>query len=253
MCEPVSTTSLVLGGLSAATGAASAIGGAQSQQQQANAQYAANKAQRQGIINNQRSKLTLDTARFHRRQTDRDRADTSAGRAASEAYLGNQGVYNDKVKSYLSSKQERMIKSLTAGGQMAARGQRGGSMEMMQVANDAALGRDNATALANLRSASTKLISDNRGIKEKLQGEYEQNYSRVGDEPTQGFTPPEVAKPAGPNPLSIAAAIGQVGLNAYGTVQGANTLSDGTTQRQAGGGNPYTGNNFTNYDSGFNF
>lgn len=245
MCEPVSI-------ISGVTGAASAIGGFSSQNDQANAQYQAAKNQRQNIINQQRSKLTLDSSRFYNKQADRNRADFSAMRSADQAYLDNQNVYNDKVKSFLSSKQTRMIESLTKGGQMGARGQRGGSSQMMQVANQAALGRDTAMALANLRSASTNLISSNRKIKDKLQGEFESNYSSIGDRPVQGFTPPEVAKPAGPNPLSIAAAIGQVGLNAYGAYQDSRTLSDGTTQRQAGGGSPITDQSNAQY-SGINF
>lgn len=246
MCEPVSI-------ISGVTGAASAVGGFSSQQQQADAQYQAAKNQRQGVINQQRSKLTLDTARYHRKQADRERADFSAMRSADQAYLDNQNVYNDKVKAFLGSKQTRMIEALTKGGQLGARGQRGGSAQMMQVANQAALGRDSAMALANLRSSATNLISSNRKIQGKLQGQFEQNFSQVGDLPTQGFTPPEVAKPAGPNPLSIAAAVGQVGLNAYGAFQDSKTLSDGTTQRQAGGGSPYTNQNFTNFDTGINY
>lgn len=246
MCEPVSI-------ISGVTGAASAIGGFQSQQQQADAQYQAAKNQRQGVINQQRSRLTLDTSRYYRKQADRDRADFSAIRSADQAYLDNQSVYNDKVRSFLGNKQTRMIEALTKGGQLGARGQRGGSAEMMQVATTAALGRDSAMALANLRSSATNLISSNRKIQGKLQGQFEQNYSQIGDRPVPGFTPPEVAKPAGPNPLSIAAAIGQVGLNAYSTYKDSQTLSDGTTQRQAGGGSPFTNQTFDNYDSGINF
>ena len=235
----------------------SAVGGMMNQQSQANAQYQAAKNQRQAIINQQRSKLTLDTARFHRKQADRKRADLSAVRSAEQAYLDNQNVYNDKVKSYLSTRQGDMIKSLSAGGKLGARGAAGGSAVMMQVANKAALGRDGAMALANLRSASTKLITSNRNIQEKLQGEFESNFSQIGDKPVQGFEPPEVAKPAGPNPLSIAAAIGGVALDGYNAMQSAKTLPDGTTMDQAGGGGMnwqnMTFNKFGNLDTGINF
>ena len=246
-----------MGIATAASGVAGTLGQAQSQQSAADAQYAANKAQRQSIINNQRSRLTLDTARYNTRKGDRQRQDISATRAADKAYLGNQNAYNDKVKSFMSSKQQRMIESLTAGATMGAKGQRGGSMEMMQVANDAALGRDSAMALASLRSASTNLISSNRDIKDKLQGEYDASYSRVGNLPTQGFTPPEAVKPAGPNPLSIAAALGSSVLGGVTAFQQAGTLSDGTTQRQAGGGgqvfNPSAPPLFSNSYSQFNY
>lgn len=248
MCEPVSIISGVTGGLSA-------VGQFSSQQQQANAQYQAAKNQRQAVINQQRSKLIIDNQRFRTRQTDRQRADRSAGRAADKAYLDNQNLYNEKVKSFLSNKQTRTIESMIQGAKMAANGQRGGSAQMMQVANKAALGRDNATAIASLRSASSKLISDNRGIQEQLQGQYEENYSQVGDPPIPGFDPPEVAKPAGPNPLSIAAAIGQVGLGAYNAGQAAKTLPDGTTQNMAGGGDfsSFPGVNTSFKLDGFNF
>ena len=220
----------------------SSIGGAQSQQQQANAQYAANKAQRQQLINNQRSKLTLDTANFHRRQVDREAGDIEAGRAANRAYLGNQNVYNEKVRSFMVNKQNRLIKSMETAGVMQARGQRGGSIAAAEQAVGAATGRDTAVGLANLRSSAASLISSNRDVSEKLQGEYFSNYSQVGVEPTQGFDPPPVAKPAGPNPLSIAASIGQGVMGAFSAGQAANTLPDGSTLESMGGGN-----NFTSY------
>tara|TARA_B110000003_G_C16526573_1_gene487204 strand:+ start:252 stop:1010 length:759 start_codon:yes stop_codon:yes gene_type:complete len=248
MCEPVS---LISGGL----GVMQAVGGANAQQQQANAQYAANKAQRQQQINNQRSKLTLDTARFHRRQTDRDAADIEAGRAANDAYLGNQTKYNEKIKSFMVNKQNRLIKSMELAGVAGARGQRGGSITAMNNSIDAATGRDTATALAGLRSSASQLISGNRDIQGKLQGEYFSNYSQIGDEPTQGFTPPEAVKPAGPSPLSIAANIGQATLGAFSAGQAANTLPNGQTMDMLGGGfNPsassFTGNTASSFNLG---
>ena len=77
-------------------------GGMMGQQQQAQAQYQAAKNQRQQVINEQRSRLTLDTARYHRKQADRERADMSAVRASEEGYLGKWlnhqiNVYNKKT------------------------------------------------------------------------------------------------------------------------------------------------------------
>lgn len=255
MCEPVSTTSVVMGGLSAGTGLLGAFGQAQAQQQQADAQYAANKAQRQTLINNQRSKLTLDTARYHNRQTDRVAADISAGIAANEAYVGNQTKYNDKVKAFMSNKQNRLIKSMELAGVAGARGQRGGSVNAITNAVDAATGRDTATALASLRSSASNLISSNRDIQGKLQGEYFSNYSRVGDEPTQGFTPPEAYRPAGPNPLSIAASVGQAALGGISTARDFNTLPGGQTMGMMGAGAPSAftpGGSLSNFSQGFN-
>ena len=249
MCAPI---------ISAGLGVMSSIGGMASQQQQANAQYAANKAQRQQIINNQRSKLTLDTANFHRRQADRRAADIEAGRAANRAYLGNQNVYNDKVRSFMVNKQNRLIKSMETAGVMQARGQQGGSIMAATQAVDAATGRDTAVGLANLRSAAANLISSNRDVSEKLQGEYFENYSKIGEEPTQGFNPPPVAKPAGPSPLSIAANIGESLMGAFSAQQAANTLPNGSTMAMMGGGNDYGGftvpvQPFKNFNTGINF
>ena len=246
MCEPVSAIS---GGL----GVMQAVGGANAQQQQANAQYAANKAQRQQQINNQRSKLTLDTASFHRRQTDRDAADIEAGRAANDAYLGNQTKYNEKIKSFMVNKQDRLIKSMELAGVAGANGQRGGSITAMNNSIDAATGRDTATALAGLRSSASQLISGNRDIQGKLQGEYFSNFSQIGDEPTQGFTPPKAFKPAGPNPLSIAANIGQAALGAFSAGQAANTLPGGQTLGMMGGEGAFApGGTLGNFSQGFN-
>lgn len=231
MCDPVS-----LGVGTALTGAASTIGGAQSQQQQANAQYAASKNQRQHIINQQRSQLTLDTARYNQKKADRKANDIEAGRAANDAYLGNQNVYNDKIKAFMSSKQTRMIKALETAGTIGAKGTSGGSKSMMQTANKAALGRDTAMGLANLRSAATQMTMDNRAVQGQLQGEYMNNFSQIGALPTAAFTPPEVAKPAGPNPLSIAAGLGSAVLGGVGAFQSASALPNGQTQTDLGGG-----------------
>lgn len=236
MCDPVSA---VMG----ISGVASTVGGAQSAQQQANAQYAANKNQRQHIINQQRSQLTLDTARYNQKKADRKANDYEAGRAANDAYLGNQTKYNDKIKAFMSSKQNRMIKALETAGTIGAKGGLGGSKAMMQTANKAALGRDTAMGLANLRSAATSLMSDNRAVQAQLQGEYMNNFSQIGAMPTAAFTPPEVAKPAGPNPLSIIGGIGSAIGGAMSAGQAANTLPNGQTQTDLGGGSwdPYGG------------
>lgn len=255
MCDPVSA---VMG----ISGVASTIGGAQSQQQQANAQYAANKNQRQHIINQQRSQLTLDTARYNQKKADRKANDIEAGRAANDAYLGNQTKYNDKVKAFMSSKQNRMIKALEDAGTIGAKGGLGGSKSMMQVANKAATGRDTAMGLANLRSAATSLMSDNRAVQGQLQGEYMNNFSQIGAMPTAAFTPPEVAKPAGPNPLSIIGGIGSAAVGAMNAAKQAGSLPNGQTQTDLGGGNfdPYSGTKgfdfglpTTSYISGINY
>ena len=248
MCEPVAAIS---GGL----GVMQAIGGANAQQQQANAQYAANKAQRQQQINNQRLKLAVDNKRFNDSKIDRVVQDREAGRAANEAYLGNQTKYNEKVKSFMINKQNRLIKSMELAGVAGASGQRGGSADAAQTAIAAATGRDTATALAGLRSSATQLITGNRDIQGKLQGEYMTNFSQIGDAPMQGFTPPEAVRPAGPNPLSIAANIGQATLGAFSAGQAANTLPGGQTMGMLGGGfdpgaSSFTGNTASSFNLG---
>ena len=228
------------------------------QQQEAGAQHQAAKNQRQQVINQQRSKLTLDTARYHRRQADRERADMSAVRAGEEAYLGNQRKYNEKVNAFMVNKQNRLIQSLEASGQLGASMGPGGSSQMAQVANSAATGRDTAIGLANLRSAATQLIADNRGIRDKVQGEFEENYSYIDDLPTQGFEPPKVAKPAGPNPLSIAASLGGTVLSGINAAQAGKTLPGGQTLKTMGGGNSNAGlfnpsGQIGTFDYSFNF
>ena len=241
MCEPISTTSLILGGV---TQGAGLIG----KQQQANAQYGASQNQRQQVINQQRSKLTLDTSRYHRKQADRERADMSAVRAGEEAYLGNQRKYNEKLNSFMVSKQNRLIKSLELSGQIGASMGPGGSSQMAQTANSAATGRDTATALAMLRYSATQLSVDNRGVRDKIQGEYESNYSQIGDMPTQGFTPPEVAKPAGVGFMDVLGAGAGVGLSAINASSASKTLPNGNSLKMMGGSNT-----FANFDSGINF
>ena len=225
----------------------STAGGMMGQSQQAAAQHQAAKNQRQQVINQQRSKLTLDTARYHRKQADRERADMAAVRAGEDAYLGNQRKYNEKVSAFMSNKQNRLIKSMQNAGAMGARGSIGGSADMMQTANLAATGRDTAMGLASLRSAATQLSVDNRMVRDKIQGEYEQNYSQIGDLPTQGFEPPPVAKPAGPNPLSIIGALGGAAVDAFGSMQAANSLPNGSTLGSMGA---YTGG-FPGVDTSF--
>ena len=236
MCDPVV-------GLTVASGIASTVGGAQSANAQADAQYAANKNQRQAQINQQRSKLTLDTTGYYNRSADREAADFEAGRAANEAYLGNQNKYNDKVKAFMSSKQNRMIKALETAGTIGAKGGRGGSRAAMQVANKAALGRDTAMGMANLRSAATNMMVDNRAVQGQLQGDYMNNFSRVGAIPTAGFTPPEVVKGPGANPLSIIGGIGSAVAGGLSAAQAAGSLPNGQTQTDLGGGSwdPYGG------------
>ena len=228
MCEPVAL-------LSTAAGVAGTIGQAQSANAQAEAQYAANKNQRQHQINQQRSKLLLDSTSYYNRAADRQASDIEAGRAANEAYLGNQMKYNDKVKSFMSSKQTRMIKALENAGAIGASSTRGGSNAQMQVANKAALGRDTAMGMENLRSAATKLMVDNRAVQGQLQGDYMDNFSKIGAIPTAGFTPPEVVKGPGANPLSIMAGIGSAVVGGFDAMNAANSLPNGQTMTDLGG------------------
>jgi hypothetical protein len=236
----------------AALGGVSQIGGFIGQQQQANAQHQAAKNQRQQLINQQRSKLTLDSARYHNKQADRERADMSAVRAGEEAYLGNQRKYNEKINAFMVNKQNRLIKSLEASGQIGAKMGPGGSQQMAQTALAASTGRDTATALASLRSAATQLSVDNRGVRDKIQGEFESNYSQIGDRPVEGFTPPEVAKPAGPNPLSIATALGGTVISGLEANAASNTLPNGQTMGMLGG-NPFDpAGSISTFDTTFN-
>ena len=240
------------------------VGGMMGQSQQAAAQHQAAKNQRQQVINEQRSRLTLDTARYHRKQVDREAADMSAVRASEEGYLGNQRKYNEKVSAFMSNKQNRLIKAMETGGTIGAKMGPGGSAMMAQQALAASTGRDTAMGLASLRSAATQLSVDNRGIRDKLQGEYESNYSQIGDMPVQGFVPPEVAKPAGPNPLSIASAIGGAVVDGFGAMGAAKTLPNGSTMGMMGGGGSFPGvntgfglpnmpNPTSTFNSNFNF
>ena len=233
MCEPVSLIGGVL----------SAAGQAAGQSAQANAQYQANKAARQQKINEQRLKMALDNNQYRARQNDRKRADREAGRAANEAYLGNQVKYNEKVKAFMTNKENRLIKSMQEAGVIGARGQRGGSITAANNAILAATGRDTATGLANLRSAATNLITSNRDIQGKLQAEYESNFSQVGDAPIPGFNPPPAVKPAGPSPLSIAANMGNAVLGSIQAGQTANTLPNGATMGMMGGYSGFPGVN----------
>lgn len=107
---------------------------------------------------------------------------------------------------------------------------------MAQVANKAAEGRDTAMGMANLRSAATQMMVDNRAVQGQLQGDYMANFSKIGAIPTAGFTPPEAAKPAGANPLSIMAGIGSAVAGGLSDAQAAGALPNGQTQTDLGGG-----------------
>lgn len=241
--------------------AVSAGAGLMGKQNAADAQYAASKNQRQQVINQQRSQLTLDSARYHRKQADRERADMAAVRAGEEAYLGNQRKYNEKLNGFMVDKQNRLIKSLAASGQIGAKMGPGGSQQMAQTALSAATGRDTATALASLRSAATQLSVDNRGVRNKVQGEFESNYSSIGDMPVQGFEPPEVAKPQGVGFLDVLGAAASVGMAGISAADASKTLPGGESLKMMGGGDQYAGafkdmgtiSEFPILESGFNF
>ena len=240
MCSPTAATvipAVASGGL----GIMQSVGQHNAQKRQAEYQHAANQAQRQTAINNQRLTLNVDNKRYGDRKVDRKYADREAGRAANEAYLGNQTKYNEKVNSFMVNKQSRLIKAMQDAAVVGARGQRGGSIDDLQTAITASTGRDTATALAGLRSSASQLIAGNRSIQGKLQGEYLSNFSQIGDAPMQGFTPPEVVKPPGPSSLSIAASIGQATLGAFNAGQSASTLPGGQTMGMLGGGGFNTG------------
>ena len=213
MCEPVSAT---LGVLSAASGAASAIGSHQDAQAQA-------AAQNRGIANraNQRNaQYELESlqgvAEYNTAKLDVERKQDEVGLEFSRAASEEQLREDDEINQYLMQDQDLAVK-LMAGSEVDEGGRsrtRGRNLKL-------AIGRQRGSNVANLargRIASTiRLNEARRRANKQNQSLYESvaNPYRSGPAPSQDI---EFVK--GPSPLGL------IGGLASAAVSGASTYNN---------------------------
>ena len=227
MCEPVSTTSLVLGGLSAASAGAGAIASHQQASAQAAAQNRsianrANQRNRQYELESLQGVSEYNTAKLgFKRQTN------EIGLEFSDFVAEEELARDDRINQYLMADQDLVTKLL--GDQTANEGGRARSRGKNLARQ---IGRQRGSLVANLNRsdiASKRAVDKARksadSQRNKLFAEINNPY-RPGPAPSQ-----DVEFVKGPSPLGLVAGL------AGAAVQGASTYNSFAPDGKKIGGN----------------
>lgn len=215
MCEPVSTTSLVLGGLSAASAGAGAI----ASHQQASAQAAAQNRSIANRANQRNAQYELESlqgvAEYNTAKLGFKQETNQIGLEFSDFKAEEELARDDRINQYLMADQDLVIKLLgdqpvNEGGRARSRGK--------NLART--IGRQRGSLVANLNRseiASKRAVDKARKSadvqRNKLFAEINNPY-RSGPAPSQ-----DVEFVKGPNPLGLVAGL------AGAAVQGASTYN----------------------------
>ncbi len=207
MCEPVSSTALVLGGLSAGSTALGAIG----QHQSASA---AARAQNEAAVGNYKYQLKVRENNWERErerytaQKTQYQAQTQENQiAAQRAYASEQNRLNSIYQSASFSQQDQLVKLAQGSGVQAAAGRRGRSATRLDTDIVSQFGRNQAIMSESLLGAQFAARTRTDAVNRELVSANNQAYSDVAYAPEVGVAPPTPVMRSGPSGLSLAAGL----------------------------------------------
>ena len=207
MCEPISTTSLVLGGLSAASGAASAVGSYQSASAQAN-------ATNQAATNNYKYQLKVRERNWDQTrnvygqkvQQFKDTVDENQ-MAAARGYNAAQMNLTEQFKKAAFSQESRLAKLVRSQGNFAAAGRTGRSADRLGAEQMMQFGRGNAAMAENLMTGQNKYTAATENVYRQQLSANRQAYGKVAIAPQPGVAPVAPTMMPGPSGLSLASGL----------------------------------------------
>ena len=215
MCEPISTTSLIVGGLTAGTGALGAIGQNQAQQDAVN-------AANQGRINNYKYQLQVRENNWMRANSQWENDKINYGReiadnsfAAQQGYADAQLQLNEQFKKAAFNQEGELIKLLSSQGEMAAAGRTGKSAARIDDAMLAEFGRNNAQRTASLVSSKQGYRQTVEEIQRQTRDANEQAFDNVAFAPQPDMAPMKPKMEKGPSGTSLALGLATAGLNGF--------------------------------------
>jgi len=205
MCEPVSSTALVLGGLSAGSTALGAIG----QHQSASA---AARAQNEAAVGNYKYQLKVRENNW-RRERERYTAQKTQYRvqtqenqiAAQRAYASEQKRLDSIYSGAKFGQQDQLVALAKGSGVQAAAGRRGRSSNRLDTDIVSQFGRNQAIMAENLLGAQFAYRNRTDMINREQISANNQAYSDVAYAPEVGVAPPKPVMRSGPSGLSLAA------------------------------------------------
>lgn len=207
MCEPVSSTALVLGGLSAGSTALGAIG----QHQSASA---AARAQNEAAVGNYKYQLKVRENNWERErerytaQKTQYQAQTQENQiAAQRAYASEQNRLNSIYQSASFGQQDQLVKLAQGSGVQAAAGRRGRSATRLDTDIVSQFGRNQAIMSESLLGAQFAARTRTDAVNRELVSANNQAYSDVAYAPEVGVAPPTPVMRSGPSGLSLAAGL----------------------------------------------
>ena len=222
MCEPISTTSLVLGGLSAASGAASAVGSHQSASAQANAANSAATSNYKYQLKVRERNWDRERFRYNRQLVQYDTQVAENSMAAQRAYAGEQTKLNNIYKSAAVKQQSNLVALLQNSGKGAAAGRVGRSAQRLDSDLVGQFGRSQAIAAESLMGAQMAYDDRTEALRREQIGANNKAYEQVAINPQAGVAPPPPVMTPGPSGLSLAAGLDEAGVGGYNTYKSLN-------------------------------
>lgn len=232
MCEPISTTAAVIGGVQAVAGGAKAIAG---HQQQTRSTYLANKS-RLDQYNAQLAQREVDwnqrNAVYNQQLSQYDASGMRARDALARGYGQGQAQLNDVYKAGAASTLQQGIETSKAIGRAQARGQTGRSAALSAQNALSAYGRNQAMIAENIMGARNRYAYDLEGLRQRYESNRAGAYGKVAVNPMLGAAPTKPVYAEGPSKLGLLANLGSAAASGFGTamsLSAANPISNTPT------------------------
>ena len=224
MCEPISTTSLVLGGISAAGAGASAIGSYQSASAQADAQNAAATRNYKQQLKVRARKWDQTRHVYSQKVSQYDQTLDENSMAAARGYAAAQRNLNNQFSKAAFSQEGDLAKLIRSQGNFAAAGRSGRSTDRLNAEQMMQFGRGNAVIAENLMSAQMGYRNKTENLNREQLSANRKAYSQVAIAPQQDVAPARPVMTPGPSGLSLAGGLIDAGMSGFNTVD---TLTPG--------------------------
>ncbi len=217
MCEPISTSALVLGGASAAAGGLGAIGQHQSASAQASARNAAAKSDYKYQLKVRERNWDRERYRYNRQLGQYETQVRENSMAAQRAYAGEQNKLNNIYKTAAVKQQANLVSLLKGSGRMANAGLTGKTADRLDNQIVSQFGRNQAIAAESLMGAQMAYDDRTGALRREQIGANNKAYEKVAINPQAGVAPPPPVMTPGPSGLGLAAGLLGAGVDGFST------------------------------------
>ena len=217
MCEPISTSALVLGGASAAASGLGAVGKHQSASAQASAQNAAATSNYKYQLKVRERNWDREVHRYGRQLHQYDSQLQENSMAGQRAYAGAQRKLNSAYNQASFKQQANLVNLLKGSGRMANAGLTGKTADRLDNQIVSQFGRNQAIAAESLMGAQMAYDDRTGELRRQQIGANNRAYEKVAINPQAGVAPTPPVMTPGPSGLGLAAGLLGAGVDGFST------------------------------------